>query len=86
MKEYKYKTILNFDNYINEHFYNSKIMNLADLAKAIANSNPGWDIHVVYEMLTKTFKFHGDDGVMTMFKEATGITIEPIIKGRYIYA
>jgi hypothetical protein len=78
--------ILKFEDYVNEGVRNDRLLDLGDLAEAITTSNPGWDIYIVYDMITKTFKTNGDEGVMQMFKEATGITIEPIIKGRYIYA
>lgn len=77
--------ILNFESYINESIENSRLLDLGDLAEAIA-SNCGWDLYAVYDMVKKAFRNQGDQGVMDLFKEATGVSIEPIIKGRYHYA
>lgn len=77
--------ILNFDSYINESIRNTKLLDLSDLAEAIA-TNCGWDVDIVYEMVRRAFRNQGDQGVMDLFKEATGISLEPIIKGRYHYA
>lgn len=77
------KTILNFKSY-NESIANTRLLTLKDLAEAIA-INCGWDEETVYYMIMNAFRNQGDDGVMDLFKEATGVSIEPVIKGRYHY-
>jgi hypothetical protein len=71
---------------LNEGHHNV-IMSMRELAEIICNMGFGEDaIPIWHEMLIRRYKHHGDDGVVDLFSGATGVKIEPISRGKYIYS
>lgn len=66
--------------------HNSDILSIRDLAKIIADRGYGDEaIDIFHKILLKHYKRFGDDGVIEYFTNATGVGIEQISKGHYIF-
>ena len=60
------------------------MMNITDLARVSANMCE-LDEDIVREILHNAFRRSGDQGVIELFKGITGVDIEDLGKGRYIF-
>jgi len=70
-----------------ENGYSDQILSLRDLGKIVGRL--GYDdegVELWIKIFISRYKRHGDDGVIDLFKSATGLTIEPISRGKYIFA
>jgi hypothetical protein len=63
---------------------NENIMNIIELANM--TNRMELDNNVILKMLQTEFKKRGDDGVIKMYKGITGVNIEALGKGRYIFS
>jgi hypothetical protein len=62
------------------------IMSIRDLAKIIADRGYGDEaIDIFHKILIRLYKHSGDEGVIKYFTDATGVGIEQISRGRYIF-
>ena len=68
---------------LNESVINESTMNIIDISKVI--SRMGMDEDVVLEWLQQAFRKNGDQGVIDVYKGMTGIEIEALSKGRYVF-
>jgi hypothetical protein len=64
-------------------FLNETVMNIIELANL--TNRMGLENDVVLKMLRDEFKRIGDEGVIAMYKSITGVNIEALGKGRYIF-
>ena len=64
-------------------FLNESVMNIIELANM--TNRMGLDNEAVLTMLRNEFKSNGDEGVIDMYKSITGVNIEALGKGRYIF-
>lgn len=65
-----------------EFSLNENIMNIIELSNL--TTLIGLEADAILEMLRRAYKAEGDEGVIDMYKEITGIKLESIGKGRYI--
>lgn len=73
-------------NLITELGSGESIMSIKDLSEMVGRM--GFDhlgIQVIFEILLDGYRRDGDDGVMDLFKEMTGVDIVPISRGKYIF-
>lgn len=71
---------------ISEIGSSESIMSIKDLSEMVGRM--GFDhlgIKAIFEILLDAYRRNGDDGVIDMFKEMTGIDIEAISRGKYIF-
>lgn len=73
---------MSIKNY-NEYLLNENIMNIIELSKML--SRMGIDKDAVLNILQKEYKSGGDDAVISIFKEMSGIEIEALRKGAYVF-
>lgn len=66
-----------------EFSLNENIMNIIELANL--TNKMDLDNEVILIMLRNEFKARGDEGVIKMYKEITGVNIEALGKGRYVF-
>ena len=59
-----------------------QIMSIIDLSHVV--SRLGMDQDVILVLLHRAYRHSGDEGVVEMFKEMTGLTISAIRRGRYV--
>ena len=64
-------------------FLNEIILNIIELANM--TNRMGLDNESVLIMLRNEFKSRGDEGVIDMYKGITGVNIEALGKGRYVF-
>jgi len=72
------KNIKNKKEFLTEH-----IMNIIELANM--TNRMGLENDTILKMLRDEFKNKGDEGVIDMYKGITGVNIEALGKGRYIF-
>ena len=72
--------MLNYKNFLNE---SNDIMTIIDLSKMIGKL--GGDNEAILKILQTEYKNKGDEGVVSMFKEMSGVKIESLRKGAYIF-
>ena len=66
-----------------KEFLNENVMNIIELANM--TNRMGLNNNVVLKKLQDEFKLNGDKGVIKTYKEITGVNIEPLGKGKYIF-
>lgn len=71
--------MLNYKNFLNEN----KVMTIIDLSKMIVRM--GLDEDAILLMLQEAYKKTGDEGVVKTFKDITGVKIEALRKGVYVF-
>jgi len=67
--------------------YSNRIMSLKDLSNIVIRM--GFDemsIETFFYLFRVAYHNKGDDGVIELYKNITGHTIEPISKGKYVYS
>ena len=60
------------------------IMGIQDLAEMV--SRLGVDFEIALEILQDQFRKRGDEGIVEIFQEMTGVAIEPIRRGKYVFS
>jgi hypothetical protein len=68
---------------LGESLITESTMNIIDISKII--SRLGMDEDIVLEWLQQAFRRNGDQGVIDVYKGMTGIEIEALSKGRYVF-
>ena len=66
-----------------KEFLNETIMNIIELSNL--STTLGLEADVILKMLQDEFRNNGDEGVIKTYKEITGVPIEALGKGRYIF-
>jgi len=61
-------------------------MGIQQLSKFVIESQPNLEHSIILEMLQRAFKLKGDDGVIERFKGITGVELEALSKGKYVWA
>ena len=70
-----------------ENGHHDLIMSMRDLAEKISRMGFGEEsIGIFHEILIRKYRHHGDEGVVDYFQNATGVSIEPISRGKYIFS
>lgn len=59
------------------------VYNLEGLAEIL--SRTGYDELILLEMLKELYRNGGDEEIIKTFKKSTGIDIENVAKGRYVF-
>ena len=72
------KNIKNKKEFLNEHGMN--IIELSNMTNRM-----GLDNNAILKILQDEFKNNGDEGLIKAYKEITGVNIEALDKGRYIF-
>jgi len=62
---------------------NKSVMNINDLSEM--TSRLGVEKEDMIELIQRAFRNDGDNGVIEIFKEITGIEIEALSRGRYVF-
>lgn len=73
------KNIKTFEFFLNEN----KVMNIIELSKMV--SRLGINSASILKVLQEEYRRGGDAGVIEMFKEMTGLDIESLSRGRYVF-
>lgn len=73
------KNIKTFENFLNE----SKVMNIIELSKMV--SRLGVNSASILKVLQEEYKKCGDQCVIDIFKEMTGLDLESLSRGRYVF-
>ena len=60
-----------------------EVYNLSELAEIL--SRTGYDEDTLLAVLQDVYRAGGDDEVIKLFKASTGIDIESVSKGRYVF-
>jgi hypothetical protein len=68
---------------LGESLITESTMNIIDISKII--SRMGMDEDIILEWLQQVFRRNGDQGVIDVYKGFTGIEIEALSKGRYVF-
>ena len=66
-----------------KQFLNENVMNIIELSNM--TNRMGLDNTVILKMLKNEFILNGDAGVIKMYKDMTGVNIEALGDGRYIF-
>lgn len=66
-----------------KQFLNENVMNIIELSNM--TNRMGLDNTVILKMLKNELKLNGDAGVIKMYKDMTGVNIEALGEGRYIF-
>lgn len=59
-----------------------EILSIRELALNLSETMGG-DAYSYFQMLSNAFKHSGDEGLVDMYKQITGITLEPMSRGKY---
>jgi hypothetical protein len=66
-----------------KQFLNENVMNIIELSNM--TNRMGLDNTVILKMLKNELILNGDAGVIKMYKDMTGVNIEALGDGRYIF-
>lgn len=72
-------SIKTYDQYL----LNENVMSIKDLSDMSARL--GVDHEGITELIQRAFRNNGDEGVIEVFKEITGLDIEALSRGRYVF-
>ena len=64
-------------------FINETVINIIELANL--TNRMGLENDVILKLLQDEFKQRGDEGIIDIYKQITGVNIEALGKGRYIF-
>jgi hypothetical protein len=78
------KTIVDIIKEEIQLFEQNKIYSLQDLSQLMGNM--GVDANIALKMLSDKFRKEGDEGVMKMFKEMSGVEVFQASRGKYSFA